>query len=162
MRKLIVSTIISLDGYFEGPGGNALVLPMDASFDEYNLELLRAADVVLLGGTSYGMFSGFWPGVADDPSFSATNREFSRRYNAVDKVIISDSATPPAKGHPWAANTLCRAKTLSLAVTCRCGCGQAARWYSLRMPPRMRRRRTASLISTTTSGSWSGGRRSRL
>ena len=53
---------------------------------------------------------------------------------------------------------LCRAQTLSLAVTCRCGCGQAARWYSLRTPPRMRRRRTASLISTTTSGSWSGGR----
>jgi riboflavin biosynthesis pyrimidine reductase len=43
--------------------------------------------------------------VADDPSFSATNREFSRRYNAVDKVVVSDSAAPPAAGHPWAGNT---------------------------------------------------------
>lgn len=105
MRKLIVSNIMSLDGYVAGPGGNAMALPMDASFDEFNLEELKAADVVLLGGVSYGMFSGFWPGVADDPSSSATNREFSRLYNAVDKVVISDSATPPAAGHPWARNT---------------------------------------------------------
>ncbi|HEY3006856.1 MAG TPA: dihydrofolate reductase family protein [Micromonosporaceae bacterium] len=105
MRKLIVSTIMSLDGYVAGPGGNPMVLPMDASFDEFNLDELKAADVVLLGGTSYGMFSGFWPGVAGDASFSATNREFSRLYNAVDKVVISDRATPPPAGHPWANNT---------------------------------------------------------
>jgi dihydrofolate reductase len=105
MRKLIVANIISLDGYIAGPGGDPMVLPMDASFDEFNLEELKAADVVLLGGVSYGMFSGFWPGVADDPSASATNREFSRLYNATDKVVISDSATPPAAGHPWAKNT---------------------------------------------------------
>ena len=105
MRKLIVSNIMSLDGYVAGPGGNAMALPMDASFDEFNLQELKAADVVLLGGVSYGMFSGFWPGVADDPAASPTNREFSRRYNAVDKVVISDSATPPAAGHPWARNT---------------------------------------------------------
>jgi dihydrofolate reductase len=105
MRKLIVANIMSLDGYIAGPGGNPMVLPMDASFDEFNLDELKAADVVLLGGVSYGMFSGFWPGVADDPSASATNREFSRLYNATDKVVISDSATAPEAGHPWATNT---------------------------------------------------------
>jgi dihydrofolate reductase len=105
MRKLIVTSIMSLDGYVAAPDGNPMVLPMDASFDEFNLEELRAADVVLLGGVSYSMFSGFWPGVADDPSFSATNREFSRLYNAVDKMVISDTAAPPPAGHPWANNT---------------------------------------------------------
>jgi hypothetical protein len=29
MRKLIVANIVSLDGYFEGPGGNVMALPMD-------------------------------------------------------------------------------------------------------------------------------------
>jgi dihydrofolate reductase len=105
MRKLIVTSIMSLDGYVAAPDGNPMVLPMDASFDEFNLEELRAADVVLLGGVSYSMFSGFWPGVADDPSFSATNREFSRLYNAADKVVISNTAAPPPEGHPWADNT---------------------------------------------------------
>jgi hypothetical protein len=38
MRKLVVCNIMSLDGYYEGPDNNVMVLPMDASFDEYNLE----------------------------------------------------------------------------------------------------------------------------
>ena len=52
MRKLVVCNIMSLDGYYEGPGRNVMVLPMDASFDEYNLERLRSADTLLLGRTS--------------------------------------------------------------------------------------------------------------
>jgi hypothetical protein len=37
MRTLIVCNIISLDGYFEGPGANVMALPMDGFFDEHNL-----------------------------------------------------------------------------------------------------------------------------
>lgn len=48
MRKLIVCNIMSLDGYFEGPGGNVMALPMDGFFDELHL-MVGAA--VLGGGT---------------------------------------------------------------------------------------------------------------
>jgi hypothetical protein len=41
VRKLIVSNIMSLDGYVEGRGGNVMALPMDALFDEHNPERLR-------------------------------------------------------------------------------------------------------------------------
>jgi hypothetical protein len=53
MRKLIVSNITSLDGYYEGPGKNVMALPMDEAFDAYNAERLRTADT-LLGRTTYG------------------------------------------------------------------------------------------------------------
>jgi hypothetical protein len=66
MRKHIVCNIMSLDGYYEGPGKNVMVLPMDAAFDEYNLERLRSADTLLLGRTSYELLMGFWPARADD------------------------------------------------------------------------------------------------
>jgi hypothetical protein len=60
MRKLIVSNLMSLDGYYEGPGKNVMDLfdyrrkayETDESFDEYNAERLRAADTLLLGRTS--------------------------------------------------------------------------------------------------------------
>jgi hypothetical protein len=71
MRKLIVTNIVSLDGYFEGPGKDILALPMDMSFDTHNAERLREADTELLGRTTYEGFKGFWPGVADDPRASA-------------------------------------------------------------------------------------------
>ncbi len=46
MRKLVVSNIVSLDSYYEGPGRDVMVLPMDAAFDAYNAERLRAADTL--------------------------------------------------------------------------------------------------------------------
>jgi dihydrofolate reductase len=67
MRKLIVCNIMSLDGYYEGPGGNVMVLPLDQAFDAYNAERLRAADTLLLGRTTYDGFKGFWPSVERHP-----------------------------------------------------------------------------------------------
>src|SRR6266702_8668912 len=102
MRKLIVCNIMSLDGYYTGPGGNIMVMPMDEAFDAYNAERLRAADTLLLGRTTYEGFKGFWPSVADDPSpqWTSTHREISRLDNAIDKVVISDSMTRE-QTEPW-------------------------------------------------------------
>lgn len=112
MRKLIASNIISLDGYYEGPGKNVMDLfdyrveayPADESFDAHNAERLRAADTLLLGRTSYEGFKGYWPSVADDPNATSTTREVSRLLNTIDKVVISDSLTAE-KTEPWQKNT---------------------------------------------------------
>ena len=104
MRKLIVSNIMSLDGYYEGPGKNVMVLPLDEAFDAYNAERLRAADTLLLGRTTYVEFKGFWPSVADDPNFTPTHWEISRLDNAIDKVVISDSMTRE-QTEPWQNTT---------------------------------------------------------
>ena len=100
MRKLIVSSIMSLDGYYEGPGKDVMVLPMDEAFDAYNAERLRAADTLLLGHTTYEGFKGFWPSVADDPKARPILQEISRLDNAIDKVVVSDSITPEQTA-PW-------------------------------------------------------------
>ncbi len=108
MRKLIVCNIMSLDGYYEGPGKNVMDLfdyrrelyPTDESFDSYNAERLRAADTLLLGRTTYEGFRDFWPSVADSPKATPTQQEISRLNNAIDKVVISDSLTSEETG-PW-------------------------------------------------------------
>ncbi|HEX6306331.1 MAG TPA: dihydrofolate reductase family protein [Anaerolineales bacterium] len=108
MRKLIVSNLMSLDGYYEGPGKDVMPLfdyrwetyPADESFDAYNAERLRAADTLLLGRTSYDGFKSFWPPVADDPGATPIQWEISRLNNAIDKVVISDSLTPE-QTPPW-------------------------------------------------------------
>jgi len=106
MRKLIVSNIMLLDGYYEGPGKDVMALPLDGAFDAYNAERLHAADTLLLGCNSYEGFKGFWPSVADDPSpqWTPTDREISRLENAIDKVVISDSLNPE-QTEPWHDNT---------------------------------------------------------
>lgn len=104
MRKLVVSNIMSLDGYYDGPGGDVMVMPMDEAFDAYNLERIRAADTLLLGATSYRGFKGFWPPLADDPEAAPVHREFARLDNAIDKVVVSDTLTGDQTG-PWRSTT---------------------------------------------------------
>jgi dihydrofolate reductase len=100
MRKLIVANIVSLDGYHEGPGKDVMALPFDEAFDEYNAERLRAADTLLLGRRSFEGFKSYWPPVVDDPDARPVVREISRRNNAIDKVVVSDSLTPEQTA-PW-------------------------------------------------------------
>ena len=108
MRKLIVTNIVSLDGYYEGPSKNVMDLfgyrfdayPTDESFDAYNAERLRAADMLLLGRTSYEGFKSYWPPVAEDPHAAPIEREISRLNNAIEKVVVSDVLTAE-ETEPW-------------------------------------------------------------
>ena len=113
MRKLIVATMMSLDGFYTGPGGDVMVLPDYDSFDLYNAERLRAADTLLLGRTSYDGFKGFWPPMADEPDAAPTHREISESNNAIDKVVVSDTLTRtrPLPGSTTRASS--RARTLA-------------------------------------------------
>jgi hypothetical protein len=94
MRKLIVCNIVSLDGFFSGPGGNVMVMPFDNGFSDYNAERLRAADTLLLGLKSYEGFRSYWPAIAEDESQPAVEREISRLNAAVEKVVVSNSLKP--------------------------------------------------------------------
>ncbi len=118
---LIVSNIVSLDGYVAGPDGDSTVLPMDAAFDEYNAERLRTADTLLVGASSYANFAGFWPAVLADPQgvvdaiaaqlgdsvpraeieariSAPAPQEVARRNQEVAKVVVSDRLGPDDLG----------------------------------------------------------------
>lgn len=104
MGKLVVCNIMSLDGYYAGPGDDVMVLPMDASFDAYNADRLRNSGVLLLGRKTYEGFKGFWPSMADHEGATPDQREISRLDNAIDKVVVSDSLTAD-ETEPWRHNT---------------------------------------------------------
>ena len=104
MRKLIVTNIVSVDGFFEGPGGNVLALPMDSTFDNYNRGRLRAAEFLLLGRRTFEMFQGFWPAMADHPQASPVNREISRLNGAIAKRVVSDTLPEKVSG-AWGSTT---------------------------------------------------------
>ncbi|MFF0449378.1 dihydrofolate reductase family protein [Streptomyces sp. NPDC004609] len=104
MRKLIVTNIVSLDGCYEGPGGDVMALPMDNSFDVHNAERLRAADTLLLGRRTYEGFLAYWPQRATAPEATALARETARLNGAIEKVVVSDGLTPDASS-PWHSTT---------------------------------------------------------
>lgn len=108
MRKLIVSNLVSLDGYYEGKNKNLNALFEyfhedyfgDQNFDVYNTERIRAADTLLLSGrTSFLSNKEYWSSVPNDPNATATRREFAELIKTIEKVVISDTLTADELAH---------------------------------------------------------------
>src|SRR3712207_492039 len=114
VSSVVVSTLVSLDGYVAGPGGDISRLPMDGSFDALDLERLRAAGTLLTGATTYRGMVAFWPAVAEDPTASPAvqldpsvaelHRDTARRNAELPEVVVSGSLTLADTG-PWADTT---------------------------------------------------------
>src|SRR5437588_9898415 len=98
MRKIIVYNVISLDGYHTGLGNDVSVMfpMMGKVFDTYNAELLRTADVLLVGRVSFELFQSFWPKVAENPTseeWTPEQRELSQAGRSVGTIVVSDTLT---------------------------------------------------------------------
>ena len=117
MRKLIVSNFLTLDGYYESAdktfgrffdywhedyGANE-------AFDEYNTELLRDADTLLLSGrTSFMANKDYWASYpntpTDTPPGTAIRREFAALIAATEKYVVSNTIAPEDLA-PWQDTT---------------------------------------------------------
>ena len=96
MRKIMVYNVVSLDGYHTGIGNDASVMfpMMGKVFDTYNAELLRTADVQLMGRVSFELFQSFWPKVAENPAsdeWTDSQRELSQAGKPVKGIVVSDT-----------------------------------------------------------------------
>ena len=83
MRKVILSMMISLDGFFEAPGEDWEKIDWqraDEEWDAYAVELLSGADMLLFGRTTYVGFAEFWP---------SQDGEVARLLNDIAKVVVS-------------------------------------------------------------------------
>lgn len=104
MRKLVVSVLTSLDGYYEGPGKDLAPMPFEDAFNTHNLGLLRRASTIVYGSTWFQNNWEFWSAVAADESASERDHETARLVTSLEAVVISDSIEiDPAA--PWAATT---------------------------------------------------------
>ena len=99
MRKIIVSNLVTLDGYYEGKGRSLEALfeyfhedyANDENLDYYNAERLRAADTLLFSGrASFLGFKGFWWDRENKPETSSIRKEIARLMNPMEKVVVSD------------------------------------------------------------------------
>jgi len=96
MRKVIVYNAVSLDGFHTGLDNDVSVMfPMMGDvFDAYNAELLRTADIHLMGRTSFELFQGSWPRVGEQPEseeFTDEQRNLYHAGQAVRGIVVSDT-----------------------------------------------------------------------
>ncbi len=109
MRKLIVSNILSLDGYYEGKNKSLDALfdyfhadyANDQHLDLYQAERLRAADTLLLSGrTSFLGNKDYWVSVPNNPDATPIRREIAELQTKIEKIVVSDKITSDDLA-PW-------------------------------------------------------------
>src|SRR5450631_2593121 len=83
MRKVIVSNLVSADGFIAGPDGDLSWFKVDDEFFGYAKELLLATGVILFGRKTYEMMAAYWPdATTGDPAII-------EKMNALPKVVFS-------------------------------------------------------------------------
>jgi dihydrofolate reductase len=94
MAKIVVSSMVSLDGYTEGSGGDVSQMPMDLAFAEHNADRVRSAGRLLFGATGYRGMMKYWPDRVDDPDAIPEDRYIASRYASdLALTVVSDSLT---------------------------------------------------------------------
>ena len=105
MGKIVVCTMLSVDGYTEGPGGDVMAMPMDAAFAEHNTDRARTASSFLFGGTTYRGALTYWPQQHDNPDASPLDYYIAKRYaEGIPITVVSDTLTADDTG-PWRDQT---------------------------------------------------------
>ncbi len=73
----------------------------DQNFDHYNAERLRAADILLFGGSaSFLSNKDYWTGVAHNPEATAVRHEIAQLMGEIEKAVVSDKLTDEDLA-PW-------------------------------------------------------------
>lgn len=105
MGKVVVCTMVSIDGFTEGPGGDVMALPMDEAFAWHNDERARTASSFLFGATTYRGALGYWPDQHDNPNAHPADRYIAARYSeGIPITVVSDTLTADDTG-PWCDQT---------------------------------------------------------
>ncbi|MDE1855422.1 MAG: dihydrofolate reductase [Candidatus Micrarchaeota archaeon] len=85
MRKIIVSEMVSVDGFFSGPKGELDWHNVDAEFQHWAAEQLNAMDTILFGRVTYEGMVGYWPNASTKDNIP----EIIDKMNNLHKVVIS-------------------------------------------------------------------------
>ncbi len=84
MRKVVFGINITADGYC----GHTDMTP-DEEMNGYFTSLIRKADAMLFGRTTYQLMVPYWPDVARDPSADESDREFGCLFDSLGIVVFS-------------------------------------------------------------------------
>jgi len=87
MKKLISFQMMTLDGYFEGPGGELDWHNADEEFNEFSVSQLRNADTLVFGRKTYEMMERFWTSAYAEETDAAT----TVLMNDLPKVVFSET-----------------------------------------------------------------------
>jgi dihydrofolate reductase len=96
MRPLMLSMLVSLDGFIARPDGDLSWFRTGPAFDDDVLATLRRVDAMLFGRVAYEALATYWPGAAAI-AVTPAQREIAALMNNIPKIVASRTLRAP----PW-------------------------------------------------------------
>jgi len=91
MRKLIISTQMSLDGYIDAPNNEGGWISSDAEIWKHLFNDLDEADTVLLGSHTYPEYASHWRSVLTDPDADPNERKYAQWADSIPHIVFSNT-----------------------------------------------------------------------
>ncbi len=80
MRKLIIWDMVTVDGFFEGPGRDISWFVFEGELENYIRETQAKADTLIFGRVTYDLMAAYWP----------SERGWIADFmNSIEKVVFS-------------------------------------------------------------------------
>lgn len=93
MRKLVASTMLSLDGYCEGANNELGWLTPDAEIDQFMADYFSQIDTILIGRVTYELFADFWPNATGE------HPVITQKMNTLKKFVLSNTLSEVTWSH---------------------------------------------------------------
>ena len=97
MRKLIAAINMTLDGFC-----NHDAMTANDEIHEHFNELVRNADTMIWGRTTYELMESYWPVLVKKPSGNKPTDEFAILVDNISKIVFSRTR----ENFPWSNTTL--------------------------------------------------------
>ena len=91
MRKLVVFMHTSLDGFVAGTNGEMDWINISEEMFELASKNTKKADIALYGRTTFELMENYWPTASEKTSATRHDKEHSKWYNKVNKIVLSRS-----------------------------------------------------------------------
>ncbi|MGW1407697.1 dihydrofolate reductase family protein [Streptomyces sp. NPDC002403] len=89
MRKIVLMSQVSLDGFIEGPDREIDWHLVDDELHRHFNEQLRAMGGFLEGRVTHQLMADFWPTADSDPSATETVADFAGIWRDMPKIVFS-------------------------------------------------------------------------
>ncbi|MFI5860236.1 dihydrofolate reductase family protein [Streptomyces sp. NPDC051546] len=89
MRKIILMSQVSLDGYYEGPERQIDWHRVDEELHQHMNDALRSVGGMLMGRVTYELMDAYWPTADADPAASAAEADFAGIWRSARKYVYS-------------------------------------------------------------------------
>ena len=97
-RRIVLQMNVSIDGYFEGPGGDLSWHRVDDELHQHFNDVLRGMSVFLEGRATYELMEAFWPTADQHPGVDGPMQEFAGIWREMPKIVYTRTLAEVGQG----------------------------------------------------------------